>query len=85
MAASAHVNRVAEKQVDPLAKTTDQGVNEVTAGESALRHFTRHVGAYRSGQSDTSERYKDLQFDDRRDFGAYRWKSRKPFQSLLDT
>ncbi len=34
-------------------------------GEEAggLRHFARHVGAYRSGAADTSERYKDLLTD----------------------
>ncbi len=67
---------VAEKQVDYLAKTTGQSVSdvlreavdhyyrEVRGGATGLRHFGRHVGAYRSGQSDTSERYKDLLTDD---------------------
>lgn len=67
---------VAEKQVDYLAKTTGQSVSEVLreavdhyyrevrGAQPQLRHFGRHVGAYRSGQQDTSERYKDLLTDD---------------------
>ncbi len=67
---------VAEKQVDYLAKTTGQSVSdvlreavdhyyrEVRGGATGLRHFGRHVGAYRSGRADTSERYKDTITDD---------------------
>lgn len=68
---------VSEKQVDYLVKTTGQSVsevlreavghyyNEVRGSEPAgLRHFGRHVGAYRSGTTDTSERYKDLLAED---------------------
>ncbi len=67
---------VAEKQVDYLAKTTGQSVSdvlrdavdhyykEVRGDEPRLSHFGRHVGAYRSGQADTSERYKDRVTDD---------------------
>lgn len=67
---------VAEKQVDYLAKTTGQSVSdvlreavdhyyrEVRGGATGLRHFGQHVGAYRSEQADTSERYKDLLTED---------------------
>lgn len=67
---------VAEKQVDYLAKTTGQSVSdvlreavdhyyrEVRGSTTGLRYFGRHVGAYRSGQSDMSERYKDLLTED---------------------
>lgn len=66
----------AERQVEYLAKATGQSVSEVLrtsvdryfqevrAGQGGLRHFARHVGAYRSGDTDTSTRYKDLLTED---------------------
>jgi len=67
---------VAEKQVEYLVDATGQGVSEVLrasvdhyyrevrGAHAGLRHFARHVGAYRSGQADTSTRYKDLITED---------------------
>ncbi len=63
---------VAERQVEYLTKATGQSVSEVLrtsiehyyqelrAQTPGLRHFGRHIGAYRSGQTDTSDRYKDI-------------------------
>ena len=76
MRVNARFTGVAEKQVDYLARTTGQSVSdvlrdavghyyqEVRGAQPGLRHFGRHVGAYRSGQADASERYKDLITDD---------------------
>ncbi len=64
---------VSERQVDYLVKTTGLSVSEVLreavshyyqdvrgGDATGLRHFSRHVGAYRSGDSTVSARYKDL-------------------------
>lgn len=67
---------VSERQIEFLTKATGQSVSdvlrasiehyydEVRAQAPGLRHFGRHIGAYRSGQADTSTRYKDLLTED---------------------
>lgn len=73
MRVNARFEGAAEQQVDFLAKALNLSVSEVLrlsvdhyyrqvrgAGKPALRHFGKHVGAYRSGESEVSADYKSI-------------------------
>ncbi len=76
MRVNARFAGVSERQVEFLTKATGQSVSdvlrasiehyyeEVRAQAPGLRHFSRHIGAYRSEQADTTSRYKDILTDD---------------------